>query len=130
MKYRFTRTEGTRYTIEIEANNLDQARARVECGSIEYVLDSKAEFISSVEKETFCDVVLEDGDCGKYELFDDFDSHGGPYFGLTASISSAKSMLKGNHSLSWISIRERTKEGVGGFGKEVKRITRSDAGLE
>ncbi len=61
-----------------------------------------------------------------YELFYSCGGHGGPYWTLEHAIESARARIRGQASLHSVRIVERTADGVGGYGKTVMVIGRTE----
>ena len=63
-----------------------------------------------------------------FELFYSSGGHGGPYQSISAAVRTAKRILRGvsSPSLQWIDIVVRDPLSVGGFGRSVKRVARTE----
>lgn len=61
-----------------------------------------------------------------YELFYDCGGHSGPYHTLEQATSTAKAKLAGMQSMQSVDIRFRDPEGIGGYGKLVMKIMKTD----
>ena len=61
-----------------------------------------------------------------YELFYSCGGHGGPYYTLEHARQLAHAKLKGMPSMNFVSIVDRDPTSVGGYGKIVMKIRRTD----